>query len=134
MVEKSIVLKIARLLNYICALGMLVDACIRFSRFGEASDPFFYLLTFYLIGFAALLIIAELRLKKILVYVEFLKGRMGKGIYIIIVGLLIFDETRTYDMAISIILVIVGILNIIVSCMREKLSGDDNQNMRKSPR
>ena len=92
---------------------------IRFSYFKTESDPFFFLLTFYLIGFSALLVVAELGVKRVLVYVEFMSGRAGKGFFILFVGLLIFDSVRKSDMAISIILVLVGIFNIISSCLRE---------------
>jgi hypothetical protein len=60
----------------------------------------------------------------VIVYVEFLKSRLGKGLYIILVGLLLYDSTRTGDMAISIIIVLVGIFNIIVSCMRDEEADD----------
>jgi hypothetical protein len=49
-------------------------------------------MTFYLIGFAVLLVLAEIRFRRVLVYLEFLKGRLGKGFYVMLIGLLIFDE------------------------------------------
>jgi len=73
----------------------------------------------YLIGFAILLIMAEIRYKKMLVYLEFLKGRLGKGFYVLLIGLLIFDQTNKADMALGVSLTLVGIFNIIVGCMRE---------------
>jgi hypothetical protein len=126
MVDKLFILKAVRLLSYFCALAMMVDVVIRLCNFHHFVDPFFYLLTFYLIGFAALLVVAELRVKKVLVYVEFLRGRLGKGLYLIVVGLLLFDEYRTSDMTVSLILVIAGILNIIVSCIRENNKGNEH--------
>ena len=43
---------------------MCAAAIVRFTYFGKdeaPSDPFFYILTFYLFPFAGLLLIAELR-------------------------------------------------------------------------
>ena len=49
-------------------------------------------MTFYLLGFAALLFSAEVNYKKVLVYLEFLASRTGKGLYLVLIGLLIFDD------------------------------------------
>ena len=49
--------------------------------------------------------------------------------YVILVGLLVFDETRKFDMFIGIGLVLVGIFNIIVSCMRDTIPGEENSNL-----
>ncbi len=76
-------------------------------------------MTFYLLGFATLLVLAELRYKKMLIYLEFLKGRLGKGFYVMLVGLILFDESRKVDMIMGITLVLVGLFNLIVGCMRE---------------
>jgi hypothetical protein len=76
-------------------------------------------MTFYLLGFATLLVLAELRYKKMLIYLEFLKGRLGKGFYVMLVGLILFDESRKVDLIMGITLVLVGIFNLIVGCMRE---------------
>ena len=54
-----------------------------------------------------------------MVYLEFLKSRIGKGMYVILVGLLIFDETRKFDMFVGISLILVGLFNVIVSCVRD---------------
>jgi len=68
---------------------------------------------------------AEIRFKNVIVYVEFLKSRIGKGMYVILVGLLIFDESRKFDMFMGISLVLIGIFNLIVFCMRDEIP-DDN--------
>lgn len=125
MADKSIFVRIVRLMNFLCALAMIGDAIWRVFDFHSSTDPFFFLLTFYLIGFATLLVMAEMRYKKVIVYLEFLKGRIGKGLYVILLGLLIFDENRKPDMFLGIALVLVGILNIIVGCMRETVKEDE---------
>jgi hypothetical protein len=131
MAAKLIFVRISIILNYICALALLVSVVLRFIDFGTSKDPFFYLLTFYLIAFSALLVIAELRLRSVIVYVEFLKSRPGKGMYVLLVGVLLFDESRPADIIIAILLVLVGLFNIIVSCMRgDKASAKHNEAKR----
>ncbi|CDW89795.1 UNKNOWN [Stylonychia lemnae] len=125
MADKSIFVRIVRLFNLLSAALMIIDAINRFFDFQRQSDPFFFLLTFYLFGFAALLVMAEIRYKRVIAYVEFLKSRIGKGLYVILVGLLIFDENRKFDMFVGITLFLNGVFNIIVSCMRDEIP-DDN--------
>ena len=64
-----------------------------------------------------------------LIYLQFLKGRLGKGFYVMLVGLILFDETRKVDMVMGISLVLVGLFNLIVGCMRENYDdfNDDYQ-------
>lgn len=49
----------------------------------------------------------------------FLHSRIGKGMFLVFVGLLLFDEKRKSDMAISICIVLIGFFNIMISCMRK---------------
>ncbi len=112
-------------MNYICALFMFSDSLLRilamFSVVNSTGDFFFYILIPHLILFSGLLISAELRWPRILVYFEFLKSRLGKGLYLVLVGLLIFDERRNISISLGITLVLVGFFNIIVSCMRRDI-------------
>lgn len=119
MVDKRFMLKVVKGLNFLSALMMIADIVLRFMAFKDETDPFFFLLTFYLFGFSSLLILAELNIRRVIVYVEFLNGRIGKGVYIVFVGLLIFDENRRADMAFAIVIVLVGFFNILVGCMRD---------------
>ena len=108
-------------MNFIAGLFMIVDAILRIVNFWSGTfkgDVFFYIMTFYLFGFAALLFASEWRAPNVLLDVEFLRGRLGKGFYLFLVGLLIFDDTRKVDMLIGILLVLSGLFNVIVSCMR----------------
>jgi hypothetical protein len=38
--------------------------------------------------------------------------------YVLLIGVLLFDESRKEDVIIAIFLVLVGLFNIIISCMR----------------
>jgi drug/metabolite transporter (DMT)-like permease len=119
MVDKRLMVTVVKGLNYTCAVLMLIDIVLRFMSFKSETDLFFFLLTFYLFGFSALLILAELNIRRVVVYVEFLNGRIGKGLYVVFVGLLLFDETRKWDMIFAIVMVLVGFLNILLGCMRD---------------
>ena len=119
-IQKSILVKIVKALNYICAILIITNVILRFLNFTNSSDHFFFLLTFYLIGFATLLVISEIGIKKVLVYIEFLSGRIGKGMYIIFIGLMMFDNVLKNDMIIGIVVFLIGVINIIVGCIREE--------------
>lgn len=62
-VDKTCLLKIIQVLNYLSIVSLIVAAIVRFTYFGSEeapSDPFYYLLTFYLFPIAALLVVAEM--------------------------------------------------------------------------
>lgn len=88
---KSNLLRVVRWLTFLAVLLMIADVVYRMCSFGTSTDPYFFILTFYLIGFALLLAVAEIRVKKIIVYIEFMRNRLGKGLYTFVVGLLIFN-------------------------------------------
>ena len=95
MIERNAMVKICKVLNYLAAMLMLVSVIFRFFEFKLLHhEPFFFLFTFYLMFFSAVLIIAELKMRGLLMYVEFINGRIGKGMFILFVGLLMFDEQR----------------------------------------
>ena len=123
--EKLFMVKLAKLMNYISCILIIVSIILRFIDFGESSSPFFYLLTFYLIAFGALLLLSELRVRKVIAQVMFLNSRMGKGMFLVFIGLLLFDEERKSDMGISICLVLIGFFNIMISCMRKDYPKED---------
>lgn len=56
-------------------------------------------------------------MRKVLFYIEFLNWRIGKGIYILFVGLLTFNTTFKSDEACGIMIFLVGLFNIIVGFM-----------------
>lgn len=124
---KSGLLRFVRYLTFLATVLIFADAIYRMFSFGTATDPYFFILTFYLIGFAVLLGVAEIRFKKIIVYIEFMRGRLGKGIYIVLVGLLIFDVSRIVELVFSCMLILIGMTNIVASCMRDSLKEDDDR-------
>lgn len=52
---------ITHILNFLTIIGLCAAAIVRFTYFGKEdapTDPFFYILTFYLFPFAGLLLVA----------------------------------------------------------------------------
>ena len=121
-IDKGCIVSVAKWANYLAVLLIIADVVDRCFSFGSETDPFFFLLTFYLVGFAVLLVIAEANVRRVLIYIEFLNGRVGKGIYLILVGLLMFDVTSTCDEIIGILIFMIGVFNILVGCMKVKKS------------
>ena len=107
-------------MNYMTVIGLLSASIVRFTEFGatdKPSDPFFYMLTIYLIPFALLILFAELRWQRMLKYFEFLGYQHGKGLFLIFVALLLFDTEYPVDTGVSIAITFVGIFNIIAMCI-----------------
>lgn len=127
MVDKPLLLKFVRAFNIIGALLMLTACGIRAFSFFKESNPFFYMLTFYMIPFSLLLILAELNVNKVLVYIEFLKSLWGKAFFLLFVGLLLFDTDRKWEMAISVALVMFGFFGCIVNCMRDTTDEESSE-------
>lgn len=122
-------------------LGLLADTIVRFTLFtkGEEApkDPFFYLLTVYMVPFCFLLICAEFKWTRVLKYVQFLGYQHGKGLFLVFIALLLFDTNYPLDAVTSIIVTFVGFFNMITACiipglnhlsflqLKDKASDDD---------
>jgi hypothetical protein len=126
--RKRLFIKIARLLNYFSVLVLSINTVYRMlTTFGiltttASKGGITYLLkSLFQASFAVLLILVELRKRWLLIYIEFLRGRFGKGLILVMIGVLVFDEIRSNDMATGILIVLCGLFNIIVSCMRSDI-------------
>lgn len=58
---------------------------------------------------------AEFEFKLIYKYIEFLVSPIGKGLFLLIIGVLMFDVTRKVDIIASICISLVGMSNLIAS-------------------
>jgi hypothetical protein len=54
-------------------------------------------------------------------YFEFLISDMGKGFFISLIGLLIFDKKNLFDLVMSASIASIGLLNIILGCCITKV-------------
>ena len=105
-------------LNYGCAIGMSTAAILRLTLYDSAAifmDGFYLAFTVYLLLFAGLLAASEFEVQVIIRYVAFLLSSTGKGLFLLFVGLLLFDQKRTPDLVVSLITSLVGIVNIAAS-------------------
>ena len=75
------------------------------------------MLTFYLFPIAALLVVAEIQLQRVLKYFQFLGYLYGKGLFMCFVALLLFDTKYPVDTGVSITMTLVGFFNIAAMCM-----------------
>jgi hypothetical protein len=78
-----------------------------------------------------LVVMAEVDYLPVIKQVNFLRSQSGKGLFLILVGLLIMDNVSKADLVISIYLCIVGSINIAVACLFP-LVPVPNQSSRKS--
>ena len=122
-VDKTCLLYILNGFNFISILALVASGVSRLTYFGEKdspSDPFFYILTIYLFPMAALMLIAEMSWHRVLKYFQFLGNMYGKGFFMIFVALLLFDTAFPVDAAVSITLSLIGILNLLATCILPK--------------
>lgn len=116
---------VAKILNYFSCFMMVLFSGYRIYKIFDVTtdeEPLYYILTVYLVGFSILLTAAELRVTSVIMYFELMRGRGGKGIFIILVGLLVFNDKVKIDLAVSNVLLLIGIYNIVVACMRPDFS------------
>ena len=101
-------------------IGILAAAIVRFTFFGKddgPTDPFYYILTIYLIPFAGLLLVAQLQWQRVLKYFQFIGLLHGKGLFMIFISLLLFDTKYPVDAALAVFICMVGIFNLVVMCI-----------------
>lgn len=122
MPEKSTLSKILKALNYISGVTMFIAATLRFIDYDAKvifMDGFYLAFTFYLYLFGLLIGAAEYQFVQIMKYVEFLISPGGKGMFLLFVGILLFDDRRLIDLWASLSISLIGMFNLIDSCMTE---------------
>lgn len=123
-VDRTCLVYVTQALNALTIACLVASAIVRFTIFAKdsrPSDPFFYILTIYLVPFAALLAIAELKYLSVLKYFEFLGYNYGRGIFMIFVALLLFDTNYPVDTTVSIFMTLVGLFNVTLTCVAPDL-------------
>ena len=108
------------------AMGLLLTAIIiRFLRFADSGNSlFFYIWTFYLFLFIAMLLISIWRIRIVMFYFRFMRTKQGIGVFMIFIGTLLFDWNQPFELCVSILLVMVGILYFIYGC---KVGNPENE-------
>ena len=83
-VDRTCLHWIVTILNFFVCIALCADAIVRFTYFGAdkaPTDPFFYIMTFYLIPFAGLFLVAEMQWQRVLKYFQFIGQQHGKGMF-----------------------------------------------------
>ena len=119
-IDISCLARIIQIMNILSILGLIGTAIARFTKFGAGeeapTDPFFYLLTIYLIPFSLLLLCAEMHWTIVLKYVQFLGYQYGKGLFFVFIALLLFDTDSPWDSLVSVVVSLVGFFNLLTAC------------------
>ena len=111
------------ILNYSCCLALLLIGTARLKDFKKSivfMDGFSSIFTMYIFVFSGLLFSAEYEVMVILKYLAFLASSWGKGLYLIAIGALIYDQINMAEYVASFYLISVGIANIIATCFSNK--------------
>ncbi len=83
---------------------------------------------------AALLLVAEMNWQRVLKYFQFLGHLYGKGFFMIFLALLLFDTNYPVDATVSVVLTLIGILNLVATCMLPKELVSSNQLLSRAAR
>ena len=111
-----------KVLNYIASAIMIFTSIWRLAQMNILTffvDCFYTGFSVYLTLFGILLAAAEYQFVNILKYIEFLITYSGKGMFLIFVGVLLFDNQKQVDLIASLSLSMIGLFNIIVSCVSD---------------
>ena len=101
---------------------MICTATLRYIEYDKDNilmDGFYLAFTFYLYIFSLLLGTAEYKYIHVLKYIEVLITNVGKGLFLLFIGILLFDDSRSIDLTASIVLSFIGIFNIIIGCVKQ---------------
>lgn len=64
----SFIKTVGKVINYIVLALILTSFSTRLLEFGKQEDPFFYIMTFYLLLFGVFILAAETGIHKVLLY------------------------------------------------------------------
>lgn len=113
-------------LNYLCVLLLIVDVVMRVMIFKQQDHIFFFLFTIYEFLLAFILAFAEFEVRRVLFYGRFLSFRWGKGLLLLFISLLIFDENSTNEFLIGFIVLGVGAFNVLAGVIiRDEKSAEE---------
>lgn len=112
-----------KLLNYLSAVMMVGIACYRIWTFQskDGYSQFYLTISVYLFLFALAVAMAETEAIVMQKYFEFLISDTGKGFFICLIGLLIFDKKNQFDLVMSATIATIGLFNMILGCCTTKV-------------
>lgn len=111
--------KMQKHINYLGAIVMIASSITRFVKYNAISfviDSFYSAFSVYLILFGILLFAAEWKFATMIKYFEFLVTDFGKAVFMLFIGVLLFDNQKKADLWASLTLSLFGLINLILIC------------------
>ena len=112
--------KLMTILNLVAAAMIIVCGVMRFVYFKKrnqeknAPSIFDCILSAYILIFITLLILAEFRVVIIRKYFNFLDRKMGRGWFLLFMGLLILEKVTALEIVLGIFILLIAVINMIV--------------------
>jgi len=110
--KSNVSAKMLFFLNLTAAALVVIAVVVRCLEFGKSKDPFFYVLTLYLILFDAILVATELEVERITKYLSFLKWIRGRGFYILFLACLVLNIDSAVEITFAIAMTLIGLIDI----------------------
>jgi hypothetical protein len=98
---------------------MILSSIFRFIHYNAINifiDGFYSAFSLYLCFFGILLFAAEYKYANMIKYFEFLVTDLGKAVFMIFIGVLLFDNSKKGDMWASLTLTMFGLINLVLLC------------------
>ena len=84
------------------------------SDYQENTSAYFYILTVFITIFTVMLALAEFRLPSLRLFCRFMDYKVGRGLFMIFIALMLAQGYNATAIALTIIIIVVGCLNIFV--------------------
>lgn len=110
------------ILNLVACAMILICTAFRFVYVAQGNYDgtdqsrigFFIILSIYLFIFTVFQILAELKNVRVRLYMNFLDGKFGRGLFFIFLGLLIISSTSALEIVLSLCVLAIGSLNMLI--------------------
>ena len=114
--------KLMTVMNLIACAMIIICGVMRFVYFVKKDKDekkakiniFDIILSIYIIIFVIILVLAEFRVQRIRKYFNFLDRKMGRGWFILFIGLLILEKVTALEIILGIFILLIAIINMIV--------------------
>ncbi len=113
--EKMIM--VMNIIGYVLIVGVVAWRLFRVSVGAvDSTRIFFYIvLSVYLVAFAVALFLAEIKLQKVRLYLNFLDSKTGRGVFMIFISALIL-ENAPVEIILFCIIAVFGSINVLIGC------------------